>query len=77
MKKTFQILLVSIFMALPFVVSATGNHQGGGNNGNGGGNGGGGTGGGVPLDGGLSLMLIAGAGYGAKKIANSRKAIQK
>ncbi len=31
------------------------------------------TGGGVPLDGGLSLLVAAGVGYGAKKIADNRK----
>ena len=28
---------------------------------------------GAPIDGGLSLLLVAGVGYGAKKIADSRK----
>lgn len=36
--------------------------------------GGGGGGAGVPLDSGVSLLLAAGIGYGAKKYADSRKA---
>lgn len=52
-----------------------GNGNGYGHSGGNGGNGGA-SGGGVPLDGGLSLMLAAGAGYGAKKIASARKASQ-
>ena len=33
----------------------------------------GGAGGGVPIDGGLALLLAAGAGYGAKKAYDYRK----
>ncbi|RYE25904.1 MAG: hypothetical protein EOP51_02415 [Sphingobacteriales bacterium] len=32
-----------------------------------------GNSGGVPLDGGISLLVAAGVGYGAKKMAASRK----
>ena len=39
----------------------------------GGGNPGGAPGGAVPVDGGLSLLLAAGVGYGVKKAYNSRK----
>jgi hypothetical protein len=31
----------------------------------------------VPLDGGLSLLVVAGVGYGAKKISEKRKRAQK
>jgi hypothetical protein len=30
----------------------------------------------IPFDGGLSLLLVAGAGYGAKKAADHRKAMR-
>lgn len=30
----------------------------------------------IPFDGGLSLLLLAGAGYGAKKAADHRKAMR-
>jgi hypothetical protein len=33
-----------------------------------------GGGGGVPLDGGISLLVAAGVGYGAKKMAAKKKA---
>ncbi len=52
-----------------------GNHAGGGNNGNGGGNGGGAANG-VPLDGGLSLLVASGVGYGIKRVVANRKKSQ-
>lgn len=67
-------LLILSFALLPLAVFADGgggHHNGGGNSGNGGGNGGGG--GGVPLDGGISLLVAAGVGYGAKKMAENKK----
>lgn len=65
-------LLILSFALLPLAVFADGggHHNGGGNSGNGGGNGGGG---GVPLDGGISLLVAAGVGYGAKKMAENKK----
>ncbi|MEI7724644.1 MAG: signal peptidase [Bacteroidota bacterium] len=39
----------------------------------GGGHGGGGNSQGAPIDGGLSILLVLGAGYGAKKLYKSRK----
>ncbi len=65
-------LLILSFALLPLAVFAGGgggHHGGGGNSGNGGGNGGGG----VPLDGGISLLVAAGVGYGAKKMAENKK----
>lgn len=64
-------LLILSFALLPLAAFADGggHHSGGGNSGNGGGNGGGG----VPLDGGISLLVAAGVGYGAKKMAENRK----
>ncbi len=69
-------LLLTASLAIPHTASA-GNwwdwwmYGGGGGSGSGGGSGGSGGGGGnaVPLDGGLSLLLIAGAGYGLKRFA--------
>ncbi len=39
----------------------------------GGGHGGGGNGQGAPIDGGLGILLVIGAGYGAFKLYKSRK----
>lgn len=82
--RIFALLVVLAISSTMYAQGDNGNHQGGGNNGAGIGNGGGttdggttdggsGTGGGVPLDGGISLLLVAGAGYGIKKVIDNRK----
>lgn len=62
---TTKLVMLTVMLSIPFSVFAK--HD---DNGYGGG-GGGGTD--VPLDGGLSLLLAAGAGYGAKKYAELKK----
>lgn len=52
--KTNQIIIIIILLLLPAVTFAQGNGGGGDPD--------------VPLDGGLSILLAAGAAYGAKKI---------
>lgn len=54
MKKVFSFLLLSFFLAMPLISLA----QPGGDE----------DVVDVPIDGGLSLLLVAGAGYGAKKL---------
>jgi uncharacterized membrane protein YgcG len=82
MKTIKAILFVALF-AVPFLLptqtQARGGHKshshGNGNgNGNGsGGNGGGKSGNSAPIDGGLSILLAAGVGLGAKKIYDKNK----
>jgi hypothetical protein len=55
----FQMLLVILFLAVPAIVNAQGPGDPGGEP--------------TPIDGGLSLLLAAGVGYGAKKINDNRK----
>jgi hypothetical protein len=62
-----KLLLLAVFLTIPVMSFA--------NNGWGDGDGGGRDHGasGAPLDGGLSILLIAGASYGVKKVAEKRK----
>jgi hypothetical protein len=69
MKKIRYVLLVTMLMALPLLNFAQPlpNQNGNGSH----------VGqtpvGGAPIDGGLSILLFLGAGYGVKKIASMRK----
>jgi hypothetical protein len=53
-----KLLLLAAFLAMPALSFATDKHD---------------PPPGAPLDGGLSILLIAGASYGAKKVAEKRK----
>jgi hypothetical protein len=83
MKLFFKYILVLFILLQPAITKAdpgNGNQNGNGNGGNGNhngwGGGGGVGGGGVPLDGGISLLVAAGVGYGAKKMAAKKKAAE-
>jgi hypothetical protein len=62
-QKLFSIVILVLALSIPVLV-----HAGAGDNPDG-------PGGdpGVPVDGGLSLLLAAGVGYGVKKVRDSRK----
>ncbi|MBC8488176.1 MAG: hypothetical protein H8D45_19265 [Bacteroidetes bacterium] len=72
MKKALKILFVTcIFLAFPlFTFAQSPPHP---NGGSGPGTGNTPVGGGAPIDGGLSIMLVLGAAYGAKKVNNLKK----
>ena len=72
MKKLIRTLVIAIFlMAAPlFIFAQNPPHPGGGS---GPGTGNVPVGGGAPIDGGLSIMLLLGAAYGAKKIQQQKK----
>jgi len=59
-----KFLAIVISLCVPMYVSAQPGFDGGG---------GGDTQDTVPLDGGISLLVVAGAGYGIKKIKENRK----
>lgn len=69
--KSAKMVMLMFVLSAPIAASAhddDNNWHGGGNwNGGGGGRN-------VPLDGGLSLLLVAGVGYGIKRYAQSKKA---
>ncbi len=75
--RSLKIVFFFSMIMLPAIAQAdngNGNQNGTGNGGNGNNYGwGGGAANGVPLDGGLSLLIAAGAGYGIKKYKDSRK----
>lgn len=79
--KSAKLLMLVLTLCSPFVASAGGyddDDDGGGYGGGWGGWGGGwggnhGGGTNVPLDGGLSLLFVAGVGYGVKRYAQARK----
>jgi hypothetical protein len=71
MRRIFKIFLASALLLSFFVIALPGKADGPPPPPPGGGHGGGGNqppGGGAPIDGGLSILLIAGAAYGARKI---------
>jgi hypothetical protein len=72
MKKAVKLFVIAmIFLSLPLLsLAQTPPHPNGG-----GGPGGGSTpvGGGAPIDGGLSIMLLLGVAYGARKIYRMKK----
>ena len=72
-KASLKSLIIALFLSVPFIASATEPASGGssssfwwwwGKDDNAPS---------VPLDGGLSLLLVAGVGYGARKVAVSKK----
>ncbi len=65
MKKFILLITVLFVSALLYAQPVPGDDPGGT------------PGGGVPLDGGLTALLVAGAGYGAKKAYDSRKKSKK
>ncbi len=80
MKKVIRILtVVSFFALIPALSMAQPPHpnspvnSGGGNAPNTGGQSNAPVGGGAPIDGGLSIFLLMGAAYGAKKVYQVRK----
>jgi len=78
MKKAIRLLLVTGFLlTAPMLFSqpAPNNGEIGGGNTNGGPIGGSAPGGGAPIDGGLSILLLLGAAYGAKKVYAMRKEV--
>jgi hypothetical protein len=54
MKKTIRIFAIALFLQIPLVLSAQPDFEDDVDD--------------VPLDGGISVLLLAGAAYGAKKI---------
>jgi hypothetical protein len=72
MKKALKILTISAFlMAAPlFMLAQNPPHPNGGNGPTGGNTP---VGGGAPIDGGLSIMILMGAAYGARKIYQQQK----
>jgi hypothetical protein len=71
MKRTFKIFFASAFLLSFFMIAQPSRADGPPPPPPGGGHGGGGTqppGGGVPIDGGLSILLLAGAVYGTRKL---------
>jgi hypothetical protein len=71
MRRNFKIFFVSAILLSLFVISQPSRADGPPPPPPGGGHGGGGNqppGGGAPIDGGLSILLIAGAAHGARKI---------
>jgi len=72
MKRTIKTIAVIFFLAmLPVLSNAQPPHV---QDGPGGGPGGGGpAGGGAPIDGGLSILMLMGAAYGAKKVYKVRQ----
>lgn len=71
MKKILKLFVVAAFLVAPlFLLAQEPPHPGGGNP-----PGGGDTpvGGGAPIDGGLTVMLVLGAAYGARKVFQLRK----
>jgi len=79
MKKAIRIIAILSFFALPLIVTAqpphpnSPNNAGGGNAPNTGGQTNTPVGGGAPIDGGLSILMLMGAAYGAKKVYQLRK----
>jgi hypothetical protein len=65
----FALLMIVLILALPMFGNTQPAPGGGGEGGNPDAT----TGGSVPIDGGLSLVLAAGVGYGAKKIRDYNK----
>jgi len=57
--KLVNFILICCLVTVPIIVSAQGYDDG--------------TDDGVPVDGGLSLLVAAGAGYGIKKLKEKRK----
>jgi hypothetical protein len=75
MKRTFKFFLVATLFICFFVFAQNSRADGPPPPPPGGGHGGGGNGppgGGAPIDGGLSILLIAGAAYGARKLNQMR-----
>jgi len=69
MKKVIQILVIALFFAVPFTLSAQPSPYGAPGGGTGTNPAGGGPpGGGAPVGSGLVIMLILGAAYGSKKL---------
>jgi len=65
MKKILKLLVVVAFLSAPlFLLAQNPPHPGGGNPPGGGDPP---VGGGAPIDGGLSILIVMGAAYGAKK----------
>jgi hypothetical protein len=70
-KKIMTLFVASLFLAFPlFTLAQSPPHP---NGGSGPGSGNTPVGGGAPIDGGLSIMLVLGAAYGAKKIYKFKK----
>ena len=69
----FTLLMIVLVLALPMLGNTQPAPGGGGGGGVVGGNPDSTTGGSVPIDGGLSLVLAAGVGYGVKKIRDYNK----
>jgi len=70
MKKAIQIIAFTVLLSLPGLLAAQPPHP---NNGNAPGVGNTPVGGGAPIDGGLSILLVLGLGYGARKLYDTRK----
>lgn len=68
MKKIKSILIIAFFITLPFLSNAQPDPRHNGNGSNVGGTPVGNGPQGAPIDGGLSILLLLGAGYGASKL---------
>jgi len=75
MKSTIKFILASVLLLSFFMIAKPGLADGPPPPPPGGGHGGGGNappGGGAPIDGGLSILLLAGAAYGSRKLCKVR-----
>ena len=76
MKKVKQIIAIMIFLSIPLWMTAQPPHPNGGNVPNGGGTQNEPVGwnpNGAPIDGGLSILLVLGLAYGARKFNQVKK----